>query len=210
MPCCIFAPTTTSINSITRGKPLHTNAMNISFTLDQMKQFNRLSAEERSCVIASCDTLSQMNDDEIDNYRPAQQQPALITEVHARLKRRVETKRRRAQHKTTAKPKPAETPQTADTDISIRIDEPTARTAAWVRTNFKRFVERVLDVIGMYGDGDMAKNLNNTWQMITSLIQETITPLFNLAEDFMRRPAAKRRTPLLLNIPPDIYAQLRS
>ena len=76
--------------------------MKISFTLDQMKQFNRLSAEERSRVIASCDTLSQMNDDEIDNYNPAPQQPALVAEVHGKLKRRVESKRRRADRKTVA------------------------------------------------------------------------------------------------------------
>ncbi len=185
--------------------------MKISFTLDQMKQFNRLSAEERSRVIASCDTLSQMNDDEIDNYNPAPQQPALVAEVHGKLKRRVESKRRRADRKTVARPKTTvEAPQPADTNVCIRIDEPTARTAAWVRTNYNRFVDRVLEVIGMYGDSDMGRNLNETWRMITQLIHETITPLFNLAEDFMRRPAANRRTPIQFNIPNDIYSQLRS
>ena len=176
--------------------------MKISFTLDQMKQFNRLSAEERSRVIASCDTLSQMTDDEIDSYDPTPQQPALITEVHGKLKRRIESKRRRAKRKSEVSAKPVEAPRSVDSEVIISVDEPTARTAAWVRTNYDRFVARVLEVIGMYGDSEMAKNLNQTWQMITRLIRETITPLFGLAEDFMRRPASARRSPLHLALQP--------
>lgn len=174
--------------------------MTLSFTLDQIKQFNRLSAEERSRVIASCDALSQMSDDEIDSYQPTAKQPALVAEVHVRLKRRVRNKRRRSQRKAVASPEPLATTPAEDADVNVRIDEPTARTAAWVRSNYTRFVNRVLEVIGMYGDSDMARNLNKTWQMITRLVHETIAPLFNLAEDFMRRPASGRRTPLHITL----------
>ncbi len=192
--------------------------MKISFTLSQMKQFNSLTADERERFITTCETLSQMPDEAIDNYEPDSQSPAMVAEVHAGMKRRVAAARRRrslrekqapaAPHCEAPEPLDNTLTPAGEADVRVNVDESKAKAAAWVRTNYNRFVDRVVEVIGMLGNGDVAQALTQTWQTLTKAIYDSITPLIMVAESFMHKPRSARRVPRTYDISPELYAAM--
>lgn len=180
--------------------------MKITFTLDQIKQFNRMSVEERSRVIASCDTMTQLNDDQIVGFQHDITASSLVREVHKGLVKRVESKRRRRQRsaEATAAPetvaKAVNEPAAEPAEQQITIDEASGRIAVWVRDNFHRYVNQVMRVIGMLKDSGLGRDMATAWQTITKLIYDTIKPLFSYAAEYMRLPHRQRR-PCTITVP---------
>lgn len=187
--------------------------MKITFTLDQMKQFNSLTADERNRFIAKCEELSQLPDDAINSYHPGDDDHAMLAEVHTTMMTRVEAKRRRAARKAGIEAKnPASCTETGSeiekSAIDISVSESTAKAAAWVRTNYKRFSDNMIQVFCMLGDSGMVAGLKETWQLIDSIIYRSIAPLLTIAEQFMHLPRSNRREAVTFSIPSKAYTTL--
>lgn len=197
--CSKIAHTPSYICTPNDIKPLIT--MKLSFSLEQVKQFNRLNPEQRSRVISTCDTLSRLDDEEICNYTPADSSPALVGEIHQDLVRRVEAKQRRAQKRRQKTSEPKETQQQAESTeppVSIKIDEGTARIIVWLKSNFRRYATQVIKVLSMFQGNTPTDKLITTWTATTDIIYHTIAPLFPLADRYLRLPKPSRHQPLTL------------
>lgn len=170
--------------------------MKVSFSLDQVKHFNSLPAEERAQVINHCNRLSEMNDDAIESYRPDTETPALVAEVHATMAKRAAARRRRSERKAAAPQKAEATNAEAKsqtTELKVTLTEGSGRTAISLRDNFNRFVNQVLNVLDMLKENEMCLNMAAMWKAITELIYKTIHPLADYAKQYMRLPRHQRR-----------------